>query len=119
MSTDLILRNGRFTTLDRSNPVATAAAIAGGVFTAVGRDSDVMPLAGPSTRVIDLKGRCALPGLIDNHIHFIRGGLTFNTELRWDGIPTLAAAMELLKRQVAITPPPQWVRVIAGDFEKK
>jgi predicted amidohydrolase YtcJ len=114
MSADLILRNGRFTTLDRSNPVATAIAIGDGVFAAVGLDDDVMPLAGPSTRVIDLKGRRALPGLIDNHIHFIRGGLTFNTELRWDGISSLSLAMELLKRQVAITPPPQWVRVIGG-----
>ena len=46
MSADLILRNGRFTTLDRSNPTASAVAIANGVFTAVGRDEDVMPLAG-------------------------------------------------------------------------
>jgi predicted amidohydrolase YtcJ len=73
MSADLILSNGRFTTLDRSNPTATAMAITNGVFTAVGRDSDVMPLAGPSTRIIDLRARRALPGLIDNHLHIIRG----------------------------------------------
>ena len=69
-------------------------------FTAVGRDEDVMPLAGPSTRVIDLKGRRVLPGLIDNHLHIIRGGLNFNMELRWDGVRTLADAMAMLKRQV-------------------
>ena len=114
MSADLILRNGRFTTLDRSNPVAAAAAITNGVFTAVGRDEDVMPLAGPSTQIIDLKGRRALPGLIDNHLHIIRGGLNFNMELRWDGVRSLADAMAMLKRQVAITPPPQWVRVVGG-----
>ena len=116
---DLILHHGRFTTLDRSNPAASAVAITDGKFTAVGRDEDVVPLAGANTRVIDLKGRTGLPGLIDNHIHFIRGGLTFNTELRWDAVPTLAAAMELLKRQVAITPPPQWVRVIGGYCEQQ
>ena len=49
MSADLVLRNGGFTTLDRSNPTATAVAITGGVFTAVGRDSDVMQSAGPDT----------------------------------------------------------------------
>src|SRR5277367_600720 len=97
---DLILHHGKFTTLDRSNPVASAVAIADGKFSAVGRDEEVMPLAGANTRVIDLKGRGVLPGLIDNHIHFIRGGLTFNTELRWDGVGSLAAAMELLRRQV-------------------
>jgi predicted amidohydrolase YtcJ len=123
MSADLILRNGRFTTLDRSNPAADAVAVASGVFTSVGRDEDVMRLAEPSTRIIDLKGRCVLPGLIDNHLHIIRGGLNFNMELRWDGVRSLADAMAMLKRQVAITPPPQWVRVVGGftahQFEEK
>jgi predicted amidohydrolase YtcJ len=116
---NLILHGGPFTTLDRSNPTANAVAIKDGVFTAVGRREDIVPCADPSTRIIDLKGRRVLPGLIDNHIHFIRGGLTFNAELRWDGVPTLSAAMELLKRQVAVTPPPQWVRVIGGYSEQQ
>jgi predicted amidohydrolase YtcJ len=114
MSADLILTTGRFTTLDRSNPIASAVAISNGLLTAVGREEDVMRLAGPSTRVIDLKGRRVLPGLIDNHLHIIRGGLNFNMELRWDGVRNLADAMAMLKRQVAITPPPQWVRVVGG-----
>jgi predicted amidohydrolase YtcJ len=114
MSADLILRNGRFTTLDTSNPSAGAVAVANGVFTAVGREEDVMPLADTSTSVIDLKGRRALPGLIDNHLHIIRGGLNFNMELRWDGVRSLADAMAMLRRQVAVTPPPQWVRVVGG-----
>jgi predicted amidohydrolase YtcJ len=111
---DLILHHALFTTLDRSNPTATAVAITNGLFTAVGRDNDVMRLAGPSTRVIDLKGRRALPGLIDNHLHIIRGGLSFNMELRWDGVRSLADGMAMLKRQVAVTPPPQWVRIVGG-----
>ena len=114
MTADLILRGGLFTTLDRSNPTATAVAITNGVFTAVGRDQDVMPLAGSSTKLIDLRGHRVLPGLIDNHLHIIRGGLNFNMELRWDGVRSLADAMAMLKRQVAITPPPQWVRVVGG-----
>jgi predicted amidohydrolase YtcJ len=123
MSAQLILRNGCFTTLDRSNPTANAVAIENGVFTAVGREEEVMPLAGTSTQVIDLKGRRTLPGLTDNHLHIIRGGLNFNMELRWDGVRSLADAMAMLKRQVAITPPPQWVRVVGGftahQFEEK
>ena len=113
-SPDLILHSGLFATLDRSNPVASGVAIKDGMFTAVGRREDVMPLADPSTRVIDLKGRRVLPGLIDNHLHIIRGGLNYNMELRWDGITSLGDAMAMLKRQVAITPPPQWVRVVGG-----
>jgi predicted amidohydrolase YtcJ len=114
---DIILHRGLLTTLDRSNPTASAVAIKDGVFTAVGHDNDVMKLAGPSTRIIDLKGRRVLPGLIDNHLHIIRGGLNFNMELRWDGVRSLADAMALLAQQVAITPPPQWVRVVGGFTE--
>ncbi len=114
---DLILHRGLFATLDRTNPSATAVAIKNGVFTAVGQDTDVMALATRDTRIIDLKRRRVLPGLIDNHLHIIRGGLTFNMELRWDGVPSLADAMRMLQRQVAVTPPPQWVRVVGGFTE--
>ena len=114
---DLILHNGRITTLDRANPAAGAVAIKDGRFTAVGENSDILALAGPATKRIDLGGRPVLPGLIDNHLHIIRGGLNFNMELRWDGVRSLADAMAMLKRQVAITPPPQWVRVVGGFTE--
>ena len=76
-----------------------------------------MSLAGPDTQTIELKGRRVLPGLIDNHMHIIRGGLNFNMELRWDGVRSLADAMAMLKRQVTATPPPQWVRVVGGFSE--
>ncbi len=114
---DVILHHGNVTTLDRSNPTATAVAIRDGRFLRVGADADVLALAGPATKIIDLKGRRVLPGLIDNHLHIIRGGLSFNMELRWDGVRTLADAMDMLKRQIAVTPPPQWVRVVGGFTE--
>jgi hypothetical protein len=114
---DLILRGGRVTTLDRANPLASAVAISKGTFVAVGSDHDVMKLAVSDTQIIDLNGRRVLPGLIDNHLHLIRGGLNFNMELRWDGVRSLADAMAMLKRQVAATPPPQWVRVVGGFSE--
>lgn len=114
---DVILHRGLITTLDRARPAASAVAITDGAFSAVGADHEVMPLAGPKTRIVDLKGRRVLPGLIDNHLHIIRGGLNFNMELRWDGVRSLADAMAMLKRQVAVTPPPQWVRVVGGFTE--
>src|ERR1700739_1256714 len=116
-SPDVILHRGLFTTLDRGNPTASAVAIKDGAFTAVGRDQEIMKLRGPSTKVIQLGGRRVLPGLIDNHLHIIRGGLNFNMELRWDGVCSLTDAMAMLKKQVAITPPPQWVRVVGGFTE--
>ncbi|MBA8735848.1 amidohydrolase [Chromobacterium violaceum] len=114
---DVILRNGRIATLDRRRPQASAVAVKDGRFLAVGEEAEIMALAGPTTRVVDLKGRRALPGLIDNHTHLVRGGLNFNMELRWDGVRSLADAMEMLRRQVAVTPAPQWVRVVGGFTE--
>jgi predicted amidohydrolase YtcJ len=117
MFADLILHTGLFTTLDRSNPNASAVAIKDGKFLAVGDDEEIMAFKGPDTKVVDLKGKRVLPGLIDNHTHVIRGGLNFNMELRWDGVRSLADAMDMLKRQVANTPAPQWVRVVGGFTE--
>ena len=114
---ELILVNGKVTTLDRGNPAADAIAIADGKFAAVGREADVRALAGPATKTIDLGGRRAIPGLIDSHIHLIRGGLNYNMELRWDGVPSLADGLRMLKEQAQRTPPPQWVRVVGGWTE--
>ncbi|MGV8937386.1 MAG: amidohydrolase [Allorhizobium sp.] len=117
MPADLVLHHGLVTTLDRTKPAASAIAIKDGIFLAVGHDNEIMALAGPDTRIVDLKGKRVLPGLNDNHTHVVRGGLNFNMELRWDGIRSVSDAMNMLKRQVAITPPPQWVRVIGGFTE--
>lgn len=114
---DLIIRHARISTLDRQNPVADTVAISNGKFSAVGEDADVMRLAGPATQVIDALGRRMIPGLFDSHIHIIRGGLNYNLELRWDGMPSLADAMRALKEQVDKTPAPQWVRVVGGFTE--
>jgi predicted amidohydrolase YtcJ len=111
---DTILRNGRITTLDRTRPQATALAIKDGLFAAVGEEADVMALQGEATRVVDLGGRRVVPGLNDSHTHVIRGGLHYNLELRWEGVPSLADALRMLKEQAARTPPPQWVRVVGG-----
>ncbi|CAD5109953.1 amidohydrolase [Zestomonas carbonaria] len=116
---EIIFRNGQITTLDHANPVASAVAIKDGKFLAVGSDQEIMALAGSATRVVDLKRRSVLPGLFDNHTHVIRGGLNYNLELRWDGVRSLADAMDMLRRQVAITPAPQWVRVVGGFTEQQ
>jgi predicted amidohydrolase YtcJ len=64
--------------------------------------------------VIDAGGRTIIPGLNDAHTHFIRGGLSYAQELRWDGVPSLAIAIQLLRDQAARTPPPHWVQVVGG-----
>ena len=116
-SADLVVHNGKIATLDSQQPTVSAAAIKDGRFIAIGSDEQVLKLRGERTQVVDLHGRTAIPGLNDSHLHLIRGGLNYNMELRWDGVPSLADAMRMLKAQVARTPAPQWVRVVGGWTE--
>lgn len=115
--TDVILINGRLTTLDPATPSATALAISDGLIRTVGTDAEAMALRSDATEVIDLGGRRVIPGLNDSHTHLIRGGLSFNMELRWENVPSLADALRMLKEQADRTPPPQWVRVVGGWSE--
>ncbi|MFB8831078.1 amidohydrolase [Azotobacter sp. CWF10] len=117
MTADLILFNGRIHTVDHDNPSATAVAVKDGRFLAVGSDTEVMALRGAATQVIDLQRRTVIPGLNDSHLHLIRGGLNYNLELRWEGVPSLADALRMLKEQAERTPAPQWVRVVGGWAE--
>src|ERR1700732_3835688 len=112
---DLILQNGRITTLDPSHPSATEVVIAGDKFAGVDNAAEFE--RGPQTKVIDLKGRRVIPGLYDSHLHLIRGGLNYNLELRWEGVPSLADALRMLREQALRTPHPQWVRVVGGWTE--
>lgn len=114
---DLILHNGRISTLDPFEPEVSALAIRDGVVAAAGTDRDVLAERAPSMRIVDLYGRRAIPGLNDSHTHPIRGGLHYNMELRWDGVPSLADALKMLRDQARRTPPPQWVRVVGGWSE--
>jgi predicted amidohydrolase YtcJ len=99
---DVILQNGRITTLDPKKPEATSLAIKDGRILGVDDAGSHEP--GPNTKVIDLKGRRVIPGLNDSHLHVIRGGLNYNLEVRWDGVPSLADGLRMLKEQAQRTP---------------
>jgi len=114
---DTILVNGKLATMDPRRPSAEALSIRGGRISSVGDARDVLLEKGPATRVIDLQGRTVIPGLNDSHTHPIRGGLNYNLELRWEGVPSLADALRLLKERARRTPPPHWVRVVGGWSE--
>src|SRR5262245_37954139 len=114
---DLIVLNGHMATQDERRSFASAVAIRDGRFVAVGSDADVMAYRGERTQMIDVGGRTVIPGLNDSHMHPIRGGLKHNLELRWDGVPSLADALRMLREQAQRTPPPQWVRVVGGWTE--
>src|SRR5713226_3030129 len=112
---DLILHNGRIATLDSKRPEATTLAVKDGRI--VGVDDGEHNERGPDTKVIDLNGRRVIPGLNDSHLHVIRGGLNYNMELRWDGVPSLADGLRMLREQAQRTPPGQWIRVVGGWTE--
>ena len=114
---DLILYNGGIATQDDRRSVVKALAIRNGKFLSVGGEREVMVYRTDGTRLVDLNQRTVIPGLNDSHIHLIRGGLNYNMELRWDGVPSLADALRMLREQAQRTPAPQWVRVVGGWSE--
>ena len=116
MSAEIILHNAKIATNGLPSFVE-AIAISDGKVTATGRNEEILRLREPATRVIDGQRRTVIPGLNDSHMHPIRGGLNYNLELRWDGVPSLADALRMLKEQAARTPAPHWVRVIGGWTE--
>src|SRR4029453_7887437 len=94
---DLILVNGKLATLDKRRPSAEAVSIKAGRFSRVGSAKEVMTDKGTATRIVDLKGHTAIPGLNDSHTHPIRGGLNYNLELRWGGVLSLSDALAFLQ----------------------
>jgi predicted amidohydrolase YtcJ len=116
---ETIIRGAKIATLDANNTVVSAIALRDGKVQGTGSDAEIEVYRGPHTKVIDARGRTVIPGLYDSHLHLIRGGLNFNMELRWDGVPSLADAMRMLREQARRTPPPQWVRVVGGWTEQQ
>ena len=94
---DLVLRGGKVITLDPSVPEASAIAVTNGRISAIGSDAQMAREIGPATRVIDLKGRVAIPGFIDGHAHFTEIGeaktiLNLRNARNWDEIVAMVAA---------------------------
>src|SRR5258708_3504827 len=114
---DLILQNGKIATQDDRRSVVEAAAIWDGKFLVIRSDREVMRCRDERTKLIDLNKRTVSPGLNDSHLHLIRGGLNYNLELRWDGVPSLADGLRMLREQAQRTPHGQWVRVVGGWTE--
>lgn len=111
---DLVLRNGAILTMDPALPRASALAIRGERIVAVGGDGEMDRHVGPGTRQLDLKGRTVIPGLIDTHIHAIRGGQTYAFETYWYDAPSLAEALDRLSRDAARRPRDRWVAVVGS-----
>jgi predicted amidohydrolase YtcJ len=110
---DLIVTNAKVHTMAEPRR-ATAFAVRGGTFVAVGDDAVVTAHRGAKTRIIDAGGRTIISGLNDSHAHAVRGGRFYNLELRWDGVDSLERGLEMIREQAKRTPKGQWVRIIGG-----
>ena len=114
---DTILINGNIVVYDAAP--AQALAVRDGKIAGLGNSSDIGALAGPGTRVIDLGHRTVIPGLIDSHIHAIRAGLSFTTEVHWIGVRTLAEALDRLRAAATRAPKGAWLIVAGGWTERQ
>jgi len=112
---DTILLNGKVVTVDARFSVAQGVAIRGERVLAVGRNADVLEHQGKGTRIIDLKKRTVIPGLIDNHAHFIRA--PEHDELRLDGITSRAKALAMLAERARGARPGEWIAALGGWSE--
>jgi predicted amidohydrolase YtcJ len=111
---DVILTNGKVITVDDRFTIAQAVAVRGDRIVAVGSNQQITAMAGPNTRRIDAEGRAVIPGLIDNHMHLLRFGTTWQQEVRWDGVASRRQALELLRARAATAPAGAWVMNLGG-----
>lgn len=114
---DTILFNGKIVTYG-SDP-AQALAVRDGKIAAIGSSAEIRALGGANTRSIDLGGRTVIPGLIDSHIHAIRAGLTYSTEVQWIGVRTLAEALDRIRDRANATPKGSWLIVAGGWTDRQ
>ncbi|HWE77327.1 MAG TPA: amidohydrolase [Pseudolabrys sp.] len=116
---DLIFVKGKLITLDGERPHAEAMAVTRDRIEAIGANAEIRALAGPHSTIVDLDGRTVIPGLIDSHIHAIRAGLTWLTEVHWIGARSLNEALARLRDAAERTPPGSWVVVAGGWTERQ
>jgi predicted amidohydrolase YtcJ len=114
---DTVLLNGNIVVFDAAP--AQALAVRDGKIAAIGNSAEIRALAGPATRVVDLGGRTVVPGLIDSHIHAIRAGLTYTTEVQWIGVRTLAEALDRIRAKAKLAPKGSWLIVAGGWTDRQ
>lgn len=115
---DIVLRNGPIWCGYEEGTVEALALWQGRVL-AAGRDAEIAPLVGPATRVIDLNGRLATPGLNDSHLHLISLGLTMDwVDSKPAVAPTLDSLLDAIGTRAARAKPGEWIMSRGYDQTK-
>ncbi|MGH7488717.1 MAG: amidohydrolase family protein, partial [bacterium] len=116
---DLILMNGKIITVDDRFAIAQALAIKGERVIATGSSAAIEKLRGPQTQLVDLQSRTVIPGLIDNHAHFMRAAEYWHREVRLDGITSHKEALNRISEKVRASKGGEWVVVLGGWAEEQ
>ncbi len=116
---DTVLINGKILTVDADFSIVQALAIEGERIVATGSNADIMALAGENSTVIDLDGATVVPGLIDNHFHFLRAVQRWHRQPRLDGINSRALALQILADKVAEFEPGEWILTQGGWYPEQ
>src|SRR6516162_6109719 len=111
---ETVVTNGKILTVDADFRVVEALAINDGRIVARGTSADVARLAGPSTKIIDVKGATVIPGLIDNHFHFTRAVERWHQQARFEGVNSRREALRILAAKAASLKPGEWIMVQGG-----
>ena len=115
---DLILLHGHILTVDAKDSIAQAIAIHNGIIVKVGTDIEIQALAGPGTRVIDLHGHTATPGLIDTHAHIADGGVEELYGVKLSDATSVAEIVSRVKSKVSQAKPGEWITGSGWDEGK-
>jgi predicted amidohydrolase YtcJ len=113
---DLIIRDAHIVTVDPRFSTASAAAIRGGRFIAVGSDADVLKTRGPNTRVVDLHGQTVLPGFDDTHVH-LTAGKDLEIQVDLTHIRSIKDIQAALAARVKQSKPGEWIVGTRGWWE--
>ena len=111
---DLILTNGKVITVDNQFSIAEAVAIRGEWIVAVGTNQEIEALADADTERMDLEGRSVVPGMIDNHAHYMEEGAYWLSEHRLDGVESRAQAISMMRARASELGPGGWVFTLGG-----
>ena len=114
---DQILSNGKILTVDEDFNIVEAIAIDGNRILATGSNEEMLALAGAGTEVVDLEGRTVIPGLIDNHVHFIRTVQRWHQQARIDGVASREEALSIVADHAEGLPAGEWFMVQGGWSE--
>lgn len=111
---DLVLLNGNIITMNEQQPRATALAVVDNKIVAIGNEQNVKNQIGEKTQVIDLQNKTVIPGLIDAHLHGIRGGRSYLFETYWYDVKNIAEGLQRLQQSAKNRSSEQWVTVVGS-----